>query len=507
MKRPKRRTNGDNTTRNLILLICVLVVVLTVLVIVALVTRNDGKPGQETQPGTTAGTQGSTGNPTDGTTEPAETTETPTEPLVPNPPVTPPVDHSEYLDVGTGLIVEILNSSAETFDGRTTDDKSFPDRNYLPAGTVDYCSEDTVSNSSQTFRVMRCGRKVYIRKRNYPPESQKIDVVKCYPGSLPDHNELALSSLEVVGHHTVLTLDTLWKAPFYFHMAPQEYIDEENRDYRVSKLTVEYVDITFCYATSFDGIVQIPADNPLFSRAEFTQNEKDCTLRLYLKKVGGFYGWDAFYNEQDQLCFRFVNPVKATSTNANSYGADLNGVRVMLDVGHGGYDGGAAVKNSAGVQVDEAELNLKLALAAKKELESMGAIVIMNRTDDSELTVDQRINFLKDQAADICIAIHHDSEANYPNVSGAMIGYYTSFSQKLADLLYKHYTNSGIFKKVQLKTNMYYVGRETPCPVVLTENGFMTNAEDLAAMENPTMIQGKAKAIARAVAEYFMTME
>jgi len=176
-------------------------------------------------------------------------------------------------------------------------------------------------------------------------------------------------------------------------------------------------------------------------------------------------------------------------------------------VGHGGYDGGAAVKNSAGVQVDEAELNLKLALAAKKELESMGATVIMNRTDDSSITVDQRINFLKDQAADICIAIHHDSEASYPNVSGAMIGYYTSFSQKLADLLYKHYNNSGIFKKVQLKTNMYYVGRETPCPVVLTENGFMTNAEDLAAMENPTMIQGKAKAIARAVAEYFLTME
>ena len=42
--------------------------------------------------------------------------------------------------------------------------------------------------------------------------------------------------------------------------------------------------------------------------------------------------------------------------------------------------------------------------------------------------------------------------------------------------------------------------------MVLTENGFMTNAQDLANMVDETVVQKKAEAIAQGVANYFLSI-
>ena len=100
-----------------------------------------------------------------------------------DPSVTP--NYGDYMDVGSGFIVEIIASSAETFVGTDRNDYSDPRNNYLPKGTVDYASSQVVTNSSGSlsFRLMRCGYKVYVQKRNYP-SSKKLTVVDVYKGVL-----------------------------------------------------------------------------------------------------------------------------------------------------------------------------------------------------------------------------------------------------------------------------------------------------------------------------------
>ncbi len=420
--------------------------------------------------------------------------------LTSDPSVTP--DYGEYTDVGSGYIVEVITGQAETFDGKTTDDNSSPLRNYLPEGTVDYASTTVIKNSSASYMLLRCGRRVYVSKNNWPSKD-KVTVVDCYVGTLPDHNEVGFVSMEEIDHFTVLTLDVLWKAPFYFDLEPQSYNNPSTRDFRVSEVTAEYVDITFCYATVFEGTVTIPADNPLFSSAVLTQNESDCTLRLYLKKTGGFYGWDSYYNENDQLCFKFLNPVSATASD-NAYGADLTGIRIMIDVGHGGGDGGSPAVNAAGQSVEESDLNLKLALILKEELERMGATVILNREDDSALNTDERIGLLKETWPDVCISIHQNAYSGSASVSGAQVCYSTPFSQPLAKLIYAETVESGIYQKTSTSWHYYFVARQTNCPVVLMENGYMTNAGDLAGMQDENVLMQKAQSMARAVADYFL---
>lgn len=425
--------------------------------------------------------------------------------LASDPSVTPA--YGDYIDVGSGYIVEIITNTAETFDGDKTDDYSHPTNNYLPKGTVDYCSTELVVNGKLQYVKMRCGRRVYVDKKNIP-SSKRAQVSDRYAGTLPDHNEISVVSMNHVGNHTVLTLDCLWKAPFYFDLQPQSYSYPDggaNRSYEVTACTATYIDITFCYATQFGGTVQIPEGNPLFKSAELIRRDSDCTLRLHLKKTGGFYGWDCYYNDRGQLVFEFLNPAYVTAAD-NAYGADLTGVTVMIDVGHGGVDGGAVGKLEDGTQVEEADRNLALANRLKAELESIGAKVVLNRTTDVAVTTDERIHALKAAKPDMCIAVHHNSISGYPDWGGFECFYYSPWSKLVTEKVYENTKETGVYKQHAMRWHNYFVARQTCCPVVLTENGYMTHLYDLSNTVAEQAIAQKAQAMAQGIADYFLAI-
>lgn len=410
-----------------------------------------------------------------------------------------------YRNVGSGYIVEVVDQSVETFYGYGNDDYSDPTYNYLPKGTVDYGYIETVTSDSgeQTYKLLRCGVRVYYKIKNTPNTTQSA-AVDCYSGYLPDHNQIEVASIQVEDHHTYLTLDTVWKAPFFLDFEEQDYIDPSTRDFTVDRFDATYVDIRFCYATEVGGSIKIPADNPLFSHAEWINNGPDHTLRLYLKVEGGFYGWDAYYNGNDQLVFQFLNPVTVKPAD-NAYGADLTGVRIMIDVGHGKGDTGAFGMDSLGLGWIESERNLNLAYMLKEELERMGATVILNRTSQEEvLTQRERICFLKQEAPDYCIAIHHNSGGANTERSGFETGYFTTFSQLATDHI--HYTakSTGAYDTSLVMWYFYYVNRQTICPQVLTECGFMTNPGDFEKIIDEEANRQKAIAMAQGIANYFL---
>lgn len=551
-RRPNKRNHSGFVLNNqmLLLLVGVLSVILVVLLIVggSLLNNNTTDPGNDmlnssgsvgssssgasgsgvinpsssavTNPSSSAVTQPSNSV----TTQPSSTA-----PVAP-PPVTP--SGGNYIDVGSGYIAEVIQANVETFDGGTYDDYSHPTNNYLPEGTVDYCKKELVYGSGMKYVQLRSGHRVYYDKKVYPFPggiAKMIPEVKQYDGYLPDHNEIGVVSLETVDRHSVLTLDSLWKAPFYFETNQSGYAKPnggKDRDYAVVSNNATYVDITFCYTTVFTGEVTIPADHILFKSAQIIKNESDYTLRLFLRKTGGFYGWYAYYNDNDQLCFRFLNPAKVSAAD-NKYGADLTGTTIMIDVGHGGDDPGATAYYCATCQkypmapelkkgkcpdcgekpelfLEESTANMTLALAMKAELESVGATVVFNRTEDVILNVNDRQANLHEIAPDVCIAIHQNSN-NSKSVRGFFSYYYTPWSQSLAKNIYQHTKDSGMYTRnfLQWKAN-YFMNRQSDCPIMLTENGFMSNAEDLAAMVEPTAVQNKAIAIVQGIADYFL---
>lgn len=411
-----------------------------------------------------------------------------------------------YRNVGSGWIVEVVDCNVETFMGQNSLDRSYPYYNYLPQGTVDYGLSDYIYDPTgqQQFILLRCGVKVYRSTKNTPVTTKKA-VVDCYSGTLPDHNTIGLNPLSEEDRFTYLILDTDWKAPFFFDVEPQEYLDTSTRDLRVEKFDASYIDIQFCYATEMRGELEIPEDHPLFTRAEIIKNDYDHTLRLYLKKEGGLYGWNAYYNENDQLVFKFLKPVTVTPAD-NQYGADLTGVRIMLDVGHGGIDIGAAGRDYYGVGWTESERNLVLAQAVQQRLESIGATVIPNRTTmDDMVTQRERIQFLIEQAPDYCLCIHHNSSEDKTR-NGYETGYFTSFSQAAADHIQLETEKTGLYREYREIWFYYYVSRQTACPIVLTENGFMTHPYDVTRMLDEESIAKKADAMVQGIVNYYLEL-
>lgn len=399
-------------------------------------------------------------------------------------------------------VAEVVAYQAETFNGSGTDDTSRPTNNYLPKGTVDYCDYNIVHGGEYDYYKLRCGRRIYITKKN-PPDSSRATVSKRYEGTLPDHNELNLISLDVEGKHTVMKLNTLWKAPFLLDILPQSYANANAQDYRITAQTCTYVEIQFCYATVLDGDFTIPEDNPLFSRAEVTTKNGAQTLRLYLKRTGGFYGWEAEYDKSGNLCFYFLNPAKVSYAE-NEYGTDLTGVTILIDVGHGGRDPGALGLGSS-KNPSEADRNLNLAKKLKAKLESIGATVVLTRTnnDSGAITADAKCELLRKTKPDYCIAIHHNSStSSSPNGFGAF--YSTPFSFEAAKLVNERTIQESIYKKIwNLEWHYYYTARVTTCPVVLTENGFMSNANDYNGIISEEVTNKKVKAMAQGIVDYF----
>lgn len=412
-----------------------------------------------------------------------------------------------YINVGSGVIAEVVAFQAETFNGNDKTDKSRPYNNYLPKGTVDYCKADLRNIDDESGRklvTLRCGRQVYLEKRRASFYSDFTTVTKQYVGTLPDHNELSVASFGIDGHHTTLVLDTDWKAPFLFELKDQKY----NTNFSVNNVTFNYVDITFCYATVFEGEISIPEDHPLFSDVKMIKNEKtsDYTLRFILKKQGAFYGWDAYYNENNQLCFKFLNPTKVQAAE-NEYGADLTGAVVLIDVGHGGKKD----TGSCNGKQTEKNWNLTLAKAIKTELESIGATVHITRTTDVEMLSDEKVKLLKDLKPDYCIAIHHDGNTS-TSLNGFGSYYYYPFSKAASQIMLNHNSNltvngKKVYRNTTFKWHYYFMGRCSVCPVVLTENGYMTNKTDLNNITNMNINNAKAKAITAGIAEYFLSIQ
>ncbi len=403
---------------------------------------------------------------------------------------------------GDRYVAEVCIYETETLDVITpTDERSRPTNANLPMGTVDYCTDadelyyNPESGNTNAFRTLDFGKRVYSDKN-----------IKIFKAILPDTNAITAVDCANDGRHTSITFDTAWKAPFNLTVGPQEYKDPYKKngrpDYSITETTYEYVDIEFCYTASGQGTVDL-SDDPVFTRAEWMKGERGYyVLRLWLREKGSFYGWTAKYNENNQLVFSFLNPVQITEAT-NKYGYSLKGAKIVIDAGHGGKYSPGAVGSSK--QYTEAVLNLILARKVQRELENLGATVIMTRTADTTLSLDDRNKITVAEQPDLFISIHRNS-----SVSSASRGYdnfyYYPYSKALADAVYdtsvRNFTNG---RGVQFYP--FYVARVTCCPSILTENGFMSNSADLEMIKTDEHNEMLAQSITEGIVNYLASIK
>lgn len=161
---------------------------------------------------------------------------------------------------------------------------------------------------------------------------------------------------------------------------------------------------------------------------------------------------------------------------------------IVLDAGHGGFDSGkVGVSGSL-----EKEINLKIALKCKKNLEQNGYKVWMTRQDDNGLydetstnkkreDMNRRVEIMNTSEVFIAVSIHQNSYTG-ADCSGAQVFYYKDSEEgkRLAE-----YIQQSVIMRVQPENkrqikanNDYFILKYSKVPTVIVECGFLSNAEE-----------------------------
>lgn len=151
---------------------------------------------------------------------------------------------------------------------------------------------------------------------------------------------------------------------------------------------------------------------------------------------------------------------------------------IVIDAGHGGKDPGA--------KIDE-ELESKIVESIAKKIKALNGSedlkIILLREDDSFVSLSDRVNKINQINPDILISLHLNASKN-PNEKGVSAfissqnGFYEKSLEK-ANQLIENISNNNLAKGGVKDANLYII-KNSKCPAVLLEVGYLSNANDKA---------------------------
>lgn len=293
------------------------------------------------------------------------------------------------------------------------------------------------------------------------------------PGILPPHSRL--TAFRSVYQDNQLTIETNLSAQHPFS------ISEPDSKTLVVELFGVMMD-TDWFRYDFN--------DPHIKNALWSQPEPDL-FRLEILFDIPIWGYSAKYRGSS-----FVLTVNYPPDKLNS----LRGKTIVVDPGHSADPGAIGPTGYT-----EAEANLAIALQLRHELQKKGALVIMTRSDDSDVPLYDRPKIADSVEADLFVSIHNnalpDGANPYENY-GVSTYHYHTHSLALARSIHREMLKL----KGQRDHGLYHgnlaVIRPTARPSVLIECGFMILPEQEAWLKTESYRKKVAKAIRKGLERF-----
>jgi N-acetylmuramoyl-L-alanine amidase len=200
----------------------------------------------------------------------------------------------------------------------------------------------------------------------------------------------------------------------------------------------------------------------------------------------------------------------------------VNAGVIVLDPGHGGTDTGC----HGSLNRHEKEIALEISRQVFLDLVLKGYQVLMTRTGDTALTLTERTDRAREWKADLFVSIHLNSsasgEARGPETYVlAVPGYHSTNATPEgeadgkvnvgnqfddANIILGHAVHAELAREVRtdrgLRRARFQVLRDAPCPAVLVECGYLSNAEEEKRLVNPVTRDRIAASISRGIDAY-----
>jgi N-acetylmuramoyl-L-alanine amidase len=180
----------------------------------------------------------------------------------------------------------------------------------------------------------------------------------------------------------------------------------------------------------------------------------------------------------------------------------LSGIKILINPGHGGQETGAVGVNGYFAK----NVNLKVSKLLAVELQKRGAIVVMTRDDDRDLSLSERQAIINKEEPTIAVTIHYtfaEDSQDAEKAKGIRAFWYHSQSQSLAVFIHNYLTrklgrsSGGVF------WNNLALTRPEVAPSVVLELGFFSNPEEFEWITNTKEQKKLALTLALAITEWF----
>lgn len=194
-----------------------------------------------------------------------------------------------------------------------------------------------------------------------------------------------------------------------------------------------------------------------------------------------------------------------------------NGITIVVDPGHGGRDPGKVGLNG----IIEKDINLSIALKLRDHLERNGYTVIMTRTEDVGLysegdnnkqvsDLQKRVEIINNSGATLAISIHQNSFQD-ESCKGGQVFYYGSSNESeiFANIVQEQIKMDLQTENTRLAKadTSYYILKNTTCPIVIVECGFLTNNQEAALLNDEDYQEKMAKTIYEGLDTYIKVKE
>lgn len=222
-----------------------------------------------------------------------------------------------------------------------------------------------------------------------------------------------------------------------------------------------------------EATVSLFQDNALCRSVRIgMMDKKTCRLVFDLASDSVQVQEKTFAEDGTVLTLKIFNQAPSAMTKSNS-NLPLEGVSLVLDAGHGGSEPGA-IRGEA----REKEMTLAIINQLKKRLEASGAFITMTRSDDTFVSLEDRVKITNLVMPKAFISVHINSLEGTSDIKGVETYFQTEQSRPLAEAVHTClYTSLGVPNRGVRKAR-FYVINHTTVPAILAEVGYISNKDE-----------------------------
>jgi N-acetylmuramoyl-L-alanine amidase len=170
---------------------------------------------------------------------------------------------------------------------------------------------------------------------------------------------------------------------------------------------------------------------------------------------------------------------------------------VVIDPGHGGHDSGA----NPHTILPEKFWTLEVGRRLERNLKRAGFRVVMTRSDDTFIPLDDRVSISNRQRDAIFVSIHFNYTSRR-SIHGLETYYTTTQSVDFARVIHSKILEIPGLENRGIILAHYRVIRNNAHPAILIEGGYLTNHEDAARISSPAFLEALARKISDGIVKY-----